>query len=416
MEVITKTTQETINQLHDAWVQSGHETSDLENKLNAALLDNATDTKAFTDLKEKRDAAIARRDALKDQLDEMGATQKVAQNTIDFNNEDQHAPAVPIKTKQDKKFVDSFKGMLTGDPKYRDLVTSSDDPSTGVGAGLTIPKDIQTRINQFIRQLYSLQQYVKVENVTTTHGSRVYEKFSTMTPLVDIDDETASIADNDEPKLMTITYDIHRFAGINTITNSLMKDSSENILAWLIDWIGKKVVVTRNQKIVSVLNEAPKKPTIASFDDIKDLYLNTIDPALRPGSLYLTNSTGFATISKVKNEFGGYLIQPNVTNPDLYEIGGKTIAVVADRDLPDVSTNHPLYFGNFQEGVTLYDREHQSLLSTNTADGAFRKDQTKVRVIDRFAVEAVDTEAIAAASFKKIENLRPVTQPENGGH
>ncbi|BDR56883.1 phage major capsid protein [Xylocopilactobacillus apis] len=404
----------TINQLNTAWVQAGQTVSDLDNQINAALFNNESDSKDFTALVGKRDEAKKRRDAIKNQLDELGASQQVPKNEEKIEPQ---VPVTPIKNKEDKKFIDAVRGMLTGDPKYRDLVTSSDDPVTGVGAGLTIPKDIQTKINQFVRQLYSLQQYVRVENVTMMEGDRIYEKFSTMTPLQDLDAEDATIPDNDEPSLMKIVYKIHRYAGINTVTNSLLKDSSENILAWLISWIGKKVVVTRNQKIVSKLNDSPNKPTITTFDDIKDLYANTIDPALRPGSIYLTNATGFTGISKIKNEFGGYLIQPSVTDPDKYVIAGKEIAVIADRDLPDLTGNkHPLYFGNLEEAITLYDREHMSLLSSNIAGDAFVKDQTKIRVIDRFDVESVDKEAVAAANFKTIADLKPSSpQAPNGG-
>ena len=41
-------------------------------------------------------------------------------------------------------------------------------------------------------------------------------------------------------------------------------------------------------------------------------------------------------------------------------------------------------------------------MTTNIGGGAFEKDQTKIRVIDRFDVEATDTEAFVAGSFSKI--------------
>ncbi|MDY5164522.1 phage major capsid protein, partial [Leuconostoc falkenbergense] len=43
-----------------------------------------------------------------------------------------------------------------------------------------------------------------------------------------------------------------------------------------------------------------------------------------------------------------------------------------------------------------------SLLSTSIGAGAFEKDLTKIRVIDRFDVVATDTEAFVAGSFKAI--------------
>ena len=49
------------------------------------------------------------------------------------------------------------------------------------------------------------------------------------------------------------------------------------------------------------------------------------------------------------------------------------------------------------------------MLTTNIGGGAFEKDQTKVRVIDRFDVVATDTEAVVAGSFKEIADQAGAT-------
>ena len=41
-----------------------------------------------------------------------------------------------------------------------------------------------------------------------------------------------------------------------------------------------------------------------------------------------------------------------------------------------------------------------SLLTTNIGGGAFENDETKIRVIDRFDVEATDGDAFVPAYFK----------------
>ncbi|WP_087842906.1 phage major capsid protein, partial [Lactiplantibacillus plantarum] len=309
------------------------------------------------------------------------------------------------------KFVENFKGMIKGDPKVMNLVTSATDGG-GNAIGLTIPQDIQTAINALVRQYDSLQQYVNRETVTTQTGSRVYEKWTDLTPLANLDDETATIGDNDDPKLSLIKYTIHRYAGITTATNSLLKDTADNILAWLSQWIAKKVVVTRNAQIIAAMNKAPKKPTLAKFDDIITMINTAVDPAIKSTSFLMTNTSGFNELSEVKDAMGRYLLQPDPTQPDQYLIRGKRIVEVADKWLPDVTATagkaHPLYYGDLSQAVTLFDRESTSLLTTNIGGGAFEKDQTKIRVIDRFDVEATDTEAFVAGSFSKIAD-----QPAN---
>ncbi|MCC4396326.1 phage major capsid protein [Limosilactobacillus reuteri] len=386
-----------INELNDAWIAKGQEVSDLNNKLNAAVLDDNFTKDKFAELKEQRDNAKIQRDAIKDQLDEARAQKVKAMKSED-------------KKPLNKKEMDIKDQFIR---EFKDMVTSG---KTGAGnGGLTIPDDIQYAIHKLVRQFATLQNLVNVESVTTMTGSRTYEKLSDITPMSDLDDETAAIPDMDDPELTLIKYAIHRYAAIQTVTNSLLKDTVENILAWLSDWVAKKVTVTRNAKIIEAMGKPAKKPTIASFDDIKDLENNTLDPAIMSSSSFVTNQSGYNVLSKVKDAQGRYMLQRDVTQPDVYRLDGKTITVVADKWLPDVAAGtHPLYFGDLKQGITLYDREHMSLLSTNIGAGAFEHDLYKVRVIDRFDVEVIDDGAWATASFKAVANQQATT-PEASG-
>lgn len=385
-----------INELNDAWIAKGQEVSDLNNKLNAAVLDDNFTKDKFAELKEQRDNAKVQRDAIKDQLDEARAME--VKNMKSEDKKPLNKKELDIKD----QFVKDFKNMVTSG-------------KTGAGnGGLTIPDDIQYAIHKLVRQFATLQNLVNVESVTTMTGSRTYEKLSDITPMSDLDDEKAAIPDMDDPELTLIKYAIHRYAAIQTVTNSLLKDTVENILAWLSDWVAKKVTVTRNAKIIEAMGKPAKKPTIANFDDIKDLENNTLDPALMPSASFVTNQSGYNVLSKVKDAQGRYMLQRDVTQPDVYRLDGKTITVIADKWLPDISGAHPLYYGDLKQGITLYDREHMSLLSTNIGAGAFEHDLYKVRVIDRFDVEVIDDGAWATASFKTVANQQATT-PEASG-
>lgn len=385
-----------INELNDAWISKGQEVSDLNAKLNMAVLDDNFSKDKFAELKEQRDNLAAQRDAIKDQLDEARAME-----VKNMKSEDKK----PLNKKEldvKDQFVKDFKNMVTSG-------------KTGAGnGGLTIPDDIQYAIHKLVRQFATLQNLVNVESVTTMTGSRTYEKLSDITPMSDLDDETAAIPDMDDPELTLIKYAIHRYAAIQTVTNSLLKDTVENILAWLSDWVAKKVTVTRNAKIIEAMGKPAKKPSIANFDDIKDLENNTLDPALMPSASFVTNQSGYNVLSKVKDAQGRYMLQRDVTQPDVYRLDGKTITVIADKWLPDISGAHPLYYGDLKQGITLYDREHMSLLSTNIGAGAFEHDLYKVRVIDRFDVEVIDDGAWATASFKTVANQEATTPGTSG--
>ena len=385
-----------INTLNNLWVEAGHNVEDLNEQINNALNDDNFSAEAFADLKDKRDNAKVRRDALKDQLVEAQAIATIETPKAPLNDEE-----LEIKD----QFVNDFKNLVYGNYAQIQNVVSSDETDGAGHAGLTIPKDIQTTIRLLVRQYDSLQEYVNVEQVSTAQGSRVYEKWANITALSEVGAEDGQIQANDDPKLTTIKYLIKRYAGITTVTNSLLKDTAENIIAWLSSWIAKKVVVTRNTKIIDAIGKLPKNPTLTKWDDIIDLEAK-VDPAIKPTSMFLTNTSGFTALKKVKDAMGNYLMERDVKSPTGYSIDGFPVKEVADRWLPDKASAHPLYFGDLKQAVTLFDRENMSLLATNIGAGAFETDTTKIRVIDRFDVQTVDGEAFVPASFTAIADQK----------
>ncbi len=393
-----------LEELKNAWVEAGEKVADLNAELNAALVDDAKTEEDVKELQAKVVTARAKRDGLKEQVINMEAEQ-----VVNAKKE--------LLTKEQKvvkdSFVTEFKAMINGNPKIV-AALSSDTDESGNAIGLTIPEDVRTTINTLVRQFDSLQEYVNVERVTTNKGSRVYEKWSEVTPLVELDKEDDTIPAIEDPKLTLVKYLIKRFAGISTVTNSLLKDTAENILAWLAEWISKKVVVTRNVKILAALDgvDAAQKKDITDIDGIKDIVNVQLDPAIEGTSMFTTNQEGYNALDKVKRADGSYLLQKDPSSPTGYSLLGKPIKKMSTRFLPNKGTpespKFPLYIGDLKQAVTLYDREQMSLLTTNIGGGAFETDTTKVRVIDRFDVTLVDEEAVVIATFASIANETPV--------
>lgn len=381
-----------INQLKDAFDMAGQKVQDLEDERAQFAIDLGKDENSHSvdDIKK-----------LNASLKNAKMAQELAKSAYEDARANLNAEPVnkkPLPVKDGKPDAQAMKNQFVKD--FKNLVTSG---TTGAGnAGLTIPEDIQLQIRTLTRSFASLESLVNVENVTTSHGSRVYEKLADITPLKDLDDESALIGDNDDPELTVVKYLIHRYAGITTVTNTLLKDTVDNIIQWLVNWAAKKDVVTRNAKILEVMGKAPKKPTISKFDDIKDLENNTLDPAIESTSSFITNQSGYNILSKLKDANGRYLMQPDVTSPDKYLIDGKPVIRIADKWLPDVSGSHPLYFGDLKQGITLFDRQQMQIDTTNVGAGSFEHDTTKLRFIDRFDVQLIDDGAFAAASFKTV--------------
>ena len=396
-----------INELNDAWISAGQKVADVNAKLNAAVLDDSFDADKFKDLKAQRDNLAAQRDAIKDQLDEARAAE-----VIKMDNKKTRKPLNDSEKSMKDEFVKNIKAMVQG----RFDAISSDatvDGSNDGGFGLTIPEDVQTAIHELVRQMATLQNYVNVESVGTNKGSRVYENENDIEPMAKMD-EGATIPGADVAKLHLIKYLISDYGAMYTLTNDLLNDTAEALLSYLTTQIAKKDAVTRNKAILDVMDAAPKKPTIAKFDDIKDLSNNTLDPAIEATSIFITNQSGYNVLSKAKDAEGRYLLQPDVTQPGRYQIDGHLVVRIADRWLPDVSGSHPLYFGDFKQAITLFDRQDMQIMASNIAAGAFETNTYKVRVIDRFDVQATDKGAMAVGSFKAVANQTATTPGDSG--
>ena len=244
-----------INQLKDAFDMAGQKVQDLEDERAQFAIDLGNDDSSHS---------VDDINKLNTSLKNAKMAQELAKSAYEDARANLNAEPVnkkPLPVKDGKPDAQAMKNQFVKD--FKNLVTSG---TTGTGnAGLTIPEDIQLQIRTLTRSFTSLESLVNVENVTTSHGSRVYEKLADITPLKDLDDESTLIGDNDDPELTVVKYLIHRYAGITTVTNTLLKDTVDNIIQWLVNWTAKKDVVTRNAKILEVMGKAPKKPTISQF-------------------------------------------------------------------------------------------------------------------------------------------------------
>ena len=140
-----------INELNNAWIESGQKVADLNMQINTALIDDNYDEEKFANLKAQRDKEVTRRDNLKEQLDTARA-----EEVYNMPDKDKKPLSDSEKNLKDK-FVENFVGMMNGNSKIVDMVTSSVDDN-GDKAGLTIPSDVQTAIWSPVNKIDNLNR------------------------------------------------------------------------------------------------------------------------------------------------------------------------------------------------------------------------------------------------------------------
>lgn len=266
----------------------------------------------------------------------------------------------------------------------------------GEAGGFIVPTDEQTKINELKRALNPLSALVRVENVNTMSGTRVLEKASDMTPFASVA-ELAAIGEIDGPKFTQVKYAIKKFAGILPISEELLADSDQNLLAYVNGWLAKKSVTTENAQILAVLKTLTKAP-LTNLDGIKEILNVTLDPTISLMSSVLTNQDGFNFLDKQKDTDGRYLLQPNPLDSTQKLLFGKPVTVVSNKVLPtDTSVasakKAPVIIGSFTDAVVLFDRQATTLTGTSIGGDAWKRDSYDVKAVTRIDVQKFDDKA-----------------------
>ncbi|AEY65416.1 phage major capsid protein [Clostridium sp. BNL1100] len=304
------------------------------------------------------------------------------------------------KAEEEKQYKAAFCKALRGKNLTEAEASMLDSKAalsegTAADGGLIVPQDIQTKINEYKRTLIDLSQLATIEGVTTLSGSRVLEKLATMTPFENITDDTADIDEMVNPQFEQVTYSIKKYAGWLPIPNDLLKDTDQNILAYLTRWIGKKSIVTNSTLFMAILN-ALNEVTLADWKAIKKALNVTLDPMHATSAVILTNQDGFQYLDTLVDGQGRPLLKDDITQPSGKILFGKQVKVAPNSQLPTTGTTTkyaPMFIGDTKETVIKFDRQQYEIASTNVGGTAFRKDRTELRVIEREQYKAWDTAA-----------------------
>ncbi|WP_420974318.1 phage major capsid protein [Bacillus thuringiensis] len=310
--------------------------------------------------------------------------------------------------KPDDAFVNAMKAAV-GKHKLSDdekEVLNATTMTEGIPAdgGLTVPKDIRTAIKELRRNgPEALENYVNVESVSILTGSRVIEVEADYIPFDNVD-EAADFPLMEAPKFEDIQYAVKKKGGILKFSKELLADTTENIQAYIKKWTSKKSKATRNALILKAIadNFGTTKVPVKTVDDLKDIFNVKLDPAFETTSKALMNQDAFNFLDKLKDSEGKYILQPNPTMPTQKLLFGKyPIIVVSNKTLKTdtVKKTAPLYFGDFKEAITIFDREALYIEFSEEALDLWGKDLVGMKVRERLDVKSVDKKAIVVGEI-----------------
>lgn len=300
--------------------------------------------------------------------------------------------------KQVKAFTNAIKAAWKKtdiSPEDKEILNAMSEGSDEDG-GLTVPKDIKTKIKELRRSEDALETLVNVEHVTTNSGSRVIEREADQTPFDNVD-EAAEFPDVSTPQFGNVDYKIKKKGGILKVTQELLSDTAENIMNYLKKWIAKKAKATRNFMIIAKIKEICKglEVTVTGLDDLKDIFNVMLDPAIALGAVVVTNQSGFNFLDKLKDEKGNYILQKDPTQATKKLLFGEyPVIKLSNKTLQNIDGKAPIICGDLKEAITIFDRETLTIDISNLAAGMWERDQTGIKVRERLDIQTVDADAV----------------------
>lgn len=133
---------------------------------------------------------------------------------------------------------DRTRYLQNADIVHRAVKNEGMTEGTPADGGLIVPSDIQTMIREQMRALNPLSELFTVETVSTNTGSRVRDTAPTngFTKVA----EMGTISKDDKPAFTKVEFTVEDYALIVPVSNDLLNDTDQNLLAYLSRWLGKR--------------------------------------------------------------------------------------------------------------------------------------------------------------------------------
>jgi HK97 family phage major capsid protein len=293
--------------------------------------------------------------------------------------------------------------QMGGEQRYGLLInalTETGGTPTGDEGGYLVPVEFDGKIHELMREYVDLADFVNVENVNTLSGWRAVEAFAAALPLTKHTEMTEKTGEGESPTFNQVDYTLDEYFDFLPVSNSLLQDTPVNIMAYLARWFARKVILTHNSLILTLINALTGTAVTDKtklLGAIKTALNTTLDPAFSALAGVFTNQTGLDLMDSLVDGTGRPLLQPDPSNATLLRVKGRQVVVLSDAHLPNLSgpSKCRIAIGYGREYCTLFQRNAFEFASTTVGGKAWRSNSTEVRGIARLDCQEIDADAMA---------------------
>lgn len=285
-------------------------------------------------------------------------------------------------------------------PMLVNALTETGGSPAGEDGGFLNPVDFDNKIRELMRKYVDLSTYFNYEPVTTLTGWRVIEQFAAALPLTESSAEMEErTVEGESPKFNKVDFSLREFRDFLPVSNTLVQDTPINLFDYLAKWFSKKLILTNNSLILTLVNAISPTAVADPADlltSIKTVLNKTLDPAFSASAGIYTNQSGLDILDQLEDGTGRPLLQPDPSSPTAFRVKGRPVVHLSDAHWANLAgpTRARIAIGDGKEYATLFAREGFEFASTNVGGKAWRSNSTEVRGIARLDCEAMDTGAM----------------------
>lgn len=356
---------------------------DMQNKLDADDIEGAT----------------AVRDEIKTLQDKISAQIFIDEATQnELKTKTVNTTPADSQTKENASYIRACIKKFTNKPltevENALLLPTTSAVNGANGEGYLLPQDIQTRINERVRDFRSFRSVLGYIKTNALKGAFPFEHLDNLTGLVDFADGTNGTISNDL-SFTQITFALAEKGAFIQLSNTLISLTDNDLIAYIVEVFAKKAVITENAMAIAGLQSNKTVKTLIDWKKLKSSINKDLDPAALYNTVIVTNQDGFDYLDSQLDENGRPVMQPDISQPTVRRFMGFPVIVFSNAQLPSSAATSsaagfaPIYYGDLEDAVKFVDLGATSFAASSEA--GFMSNTTIARLIEFVTVVQCDS-------------------------
>ncbi len=298
-----------------------------------------------------------------------------------------------VKAVMGRALTDSEKAYAV---KLLDTVgTPGQAVGTPAKGGYLVPTEQMKIILEYRRNRMALKDDCDVIPVQSANGW-IPTTNAESDALVNFD-ELNNLNETDED-FAKIDWALKSYGTVIPVSNELLADNDVDLVGFIAQRMAVMGVNAENKAIFSIMAATTVTQTGTDYKAILKALNLKLDAIIAANATIYTDATGFDYLDEMEDKNGRPLLTPSYTDPAARMFRGHPVKVLpASLAVGSTDKKVIFYVGSLADAVKFFDREGIAIATSYEA--GFAQNKALMRAVERFDVQAADTEAMVKVTI-----------------